>query len=549
MDQVIEDKFNKVIRYLASISESLKSSSDKSPDKKKADFGYEVASSDGDSTTNVDGTNKPREILDKQNVIDNYGPEARKFWEDLFKKYFGSENEKQVDSKIKKPKSFWEKILSGLAVIAAVALGAINKIIEFFKNLKLLDKIKKFFSELRLLDKIKNFFKELKLVERIKRFFRGLKALFIAQLRKSKLGRAILRAYIAVSKKIRSIFRSIVRGFKAIKSGKIGTLFGKVVSGIGRMFGALFRGIKAGVKGGFKIFTTILKAVKGVFKAIGTIGKFFPTLVKAFKFGGKLLSKLFLPLTILLSIFDLADSIMTGIRKEGLSFESVLKGLATGIIKILTLGFIDTETIYDAFTEINEQIAGWIQSVLDIPGKIKEFFKEKYKGFKKFFGMEETNEDKLEELKQQYNKITDKKESERTPEEKKQLDELLVQMNKLNKLKNEAKPKPPQNDFISRPNEPTIPFNSQDTIIGFKDDGPLALLSKQSVDTQKEHLDVAKSMSNIIQQAVNQLIILNENLIKQVKPSQNLVLSAPKVSNYSNQSGSSQTAFRQGVVN
>lgn len=542
MDQVIEDKFNKVIRYLANISKSLKSSSNNSSDKKKADLGYKVSSGGGDSTTNVDNTNKPREILDKQNIIDDYGPEARKFWEDLFAKYFGSKDEKQDDSKLKKPKSFWEKILSGLAVIAAVALGAINKIIEFFKNLKLLDAIKKFFSELRLLDKIKNFFKELKLVERIKRFFRGLKTKFIAQLKKSKLGRAILRAYIAVSKKIRSIFRSIVRGFKAIKSGKIGTLFGKVVSGLGRVFGSLFRGIKAGVKAGFKIFTTILKAVKGVFKAIGTVGKFFPTLVKAFKFGGKLVGKLFLPLTILLSIFDLVDGIMTGIRKEGLSFGSAIKGFATGIVKILTLGFIDTETIYDAFTEINEQIAGWIESVMNIPEKIMGFFKEKYKGFKKFFGMGETEDEKYEALKQQYDKITNKKDAERTPEEQKIYKQFVEETTKRN-VRQKA------NDFISRPNEPTIPFNSQDTIIGFKDDGPLALLSKQSVDTQKEHLDVAKSMSNIIQQAVNQLIILNDNLIKHVKPSQNLVLSAPKVSNYSNQSGSSQTAFRQGAFN
>ena len=268
MDQAVEDKFNQVIGYLANISASLESLSEKSTDRKEAKLGYktEYSSEDTNDSTEESG---PREVLDKQNIIDDYGTEARKFWTNLFEKYFGAGEKKQEEGNVDKPTSFWKKLLGLLPVIAAASFGAFDKILKWLNNLKILDRIKKWWGELKLFDKIKNFFKELKLIEKIKGFFLQVKAGIVKQLSKSKLGRTILKAFRFVSNKVRSVFRGLIRGIKSIKSGSLGRAFGKTVQGIGRVFKSLFKGIKAGVNSGAKIFKTILKAVKGVFKGIG----------------------------------------------------------------------------------------------------------------------------------------------------------------------------------------------------------------------------------------------------------------------------------------
>ena len=237
---------------------------------------------------------------------------------------------------------------------------------------------------------------------------------------------------------------------------------------------------------------------------------------------------------------------MTNIKQKGLSFTSVIEGLAAGIIQTLTLGFFDTETILTALDDISTTLGDFFYKITEVPGKIGKWIKEKVKlipFIDKFINLDETTEDIL-------------KEYGNNPPDKKVISRYKAALQRQGEKESQEATKEkegkwwnPFDDFVSRPNEPAIPFSSEDTVVGFKESGPLALLSKQTIDTQKEHLEVSKSIVDILQQSANQLISLNDNLAKNIKSSQNLVISAPKVSNYSNQGGSNQTAFRLGSIN
>ena len=363
----------------------------------------------------------------------------------------------------------------------------------------------------------------LKLVKGVKKFFRGAKLKVFKFLRKSKLGRTVLKVFRGIAKGIKFVFGSI---------GKVFKLFGK--------------GAVKGIKFGGKIISGILKVIKFVFKGIGGAGKIMAKLLPGVKVLGKVIGKLFFPLTILMGAFDIFDGIFTTVKKEGLSFTSVLKGFAVGLIKILTLGFIDTDKIQETMNKAIDKLSDFFTNIWEffknLPGIITTFIKNHpilRTGLAAITGG--TSEiglvvaDKLA-----------KKASEETDRIAAMEKRLADQ--KAKKTANRLSQSTPNQDFVSRPGQPAIPFTGKDTIVGFKTGGPFDVMSKESLNVQKDSLIQNKRVVELMVRAIQLLDQLNVNL-KTSTSTQTTIVNAPKTNNVSFGKTPSQTAFRLGVVN
>jgi len=172
---------------------------------------------------------------------------------------------------------------------------------------------------------------------------------------------------------IKGFFNGI---FAKLKNSKLGLLIGRIIDKLKN--NKLFKSIsslirKVGGKGGFfgklvGIFTKIVKfTIGGPFKAIiGFAGKI-----------GRILGKVFLPITILMSVFDFVKGFMRG-YKEG------------GIIEGIKQGFMD---LYDGLVGSLLRILAWIPSKIaewlgfeNISREIGNFTETFIQSFKDVFG-------------------------------------------------------------------------------------------------------------------------------------------------------------------
>jgi len=196
-----------------------------------------------------------------------------------------------------------------------------------------------------------------------KKFFRGtrLSVIFkpiISWFKKTKFGKKIVTAFERITSSFRNLFKPITNFFAKNKSiQKVVTLFKKIFTGKSGFFGKIMKF--------FKVIKTF--ATGGVF---GQIMKFS-------KYVGRILGKAFLPITILMSIFDFVKGFMKGYKEDGIiggikeGFNSLFEGLIGGLLRILMwiptkiaewLGFDKLAAALGPWTE------GIIQSVKDIFG-------------------------------------------------------------------------------------------------------------------------------------------------------------------------------------
>jgi hypothetical protein len=174
--------------------------------------------------------------------------------------------------------------------------------------------------------------------------------------------------------KFRAVFSNI---FKSLKNSKLGKFISNIIGKIKntklfKSISSLFQKVFGG-KGGFfkrlaEIFGKIVKfATGGPFKAIM---KFAGSI-------GRILGKVFLPITILMSIFDFVKGFMRGYEEGGIiegikqGIMDVFDGLVGGLLRILM--WIPTKIAewlgFDNLAKaIGEQTENVIQSVKDVFG-------------------------------------------------------------------------------------------------------------------------------------------------------------------------------------
>jgi len=197
-----------------------------------------------------------------------------------------------------------------------------------------------------------------------------------------------------------STFRKTVKAFKTFgkilnflsfkKLGKMRVV--KYVIDRIKAIGEFFRKIGKTIKAiGLKKLRAAGNTVFGIFKKIGN---FFKSLVKAARkynkiFGifrniGRILGKVFLPLTILIGIFDFVKGFMRGYSEDGIiggikeGFNSLFDGLVGGLLRLLTMipskiaEWLGFEELANQITENTEVI---IESIKDAFGGIVDLVK------------------------------------------------------------------------------------------------------------------------------------------------------------------------------
>jgi len=500
-----------------------------------------IASTKGpsDKKGSGDKKDKPREIVKKSTsvIIEDYSAPVRKFWDDLFKKYFHREEKK------KEPESKsggWLTML--LTILGGVILGAIlffkEKILPFLEAAWKIFK-KGFGFVWRVIKGIGRFLKGLgkgnfirRMINGVKAFFKGLKSRIFNTLKKSKLGRKILGVYYKVRRFFSGIGKSILKVFRRVKSGKIGGMFAKLFSGISKVFRAVIGGVRAGVGIGVKVFKGIGSAIGFLFKMFGKVGGIISKLLPGIKILGKIIGKLFLPLTILMAAFDIFGEIFQSIKDEGLSFTSVLKGLAGGLLKFLTFGFFDLGTINKAVDSLSDffvKIMAWFK---DIPRMVMNLIRKiPFAG--KLLGEEEKSQAEIDAATTAQNMA------------------LTAESRAKKAAKAKAATPPPEgetpkkaDDFISRPEGTTI-INSKDTLIGFKKDGPLDGLFGKSIKLQEDTVSSLESLVNMQRAQIEWLSRIAEN-ITQIQP--NVMVNNNNNSKVNLNPGSMSTNFRNTVA-
>ena len=503
-----------------------------------------IASTKGpsDKKGSGDKKDKPREIVKKSTsvIIEDYSAPVRKFWDDLFKKYFHREEKK------KEPESKsggWLTML--LTILGGVILGAIlffkDKILPFLEAAWKIFK-KGFGFVWRVIKGIGRFLKGLgkgnfirRMINGVKAFFKGLKSRIFNTLKKSKLGRKILGVYYKVRRFFSGIGKSILKVFRRVKSGKIGGMFAKLFSGISKVFRAVIGGVRAGVGIGVKVFKGIGSAIGFLFKMFGKVGGIISKLLPGIKILGKIIGKLFLPLTILMAAFDIFGEIFQSIKDEGLSFTSVLKGLAGGLLKFFTFGFFDLGTINKAVDSLSDffvKIMAWFK---DIPRMVTNLIR-KIPGAKYLLGDEEKSQAEINvgidaknaALTASFNA----RQAAKAPSTAASENPGTVVVN------------PPVNDFISRPDGVTG-IDSQDTLIGFKKDGPLDGLFGKSIKLQEDTVSSLESLVNMHQAQIEWLSRIAENITR-IQP--NVMVNNNNNSKVNLNPGSMSSNFRNTVA-
>jgi len=174
--------------------------------------------------------------------------------------------------------------------------------------------------------------------------------------------------------KFRAVFGNI---FKSLKNSKLGKFISNIIGKIKntklfKLISSLFQRVFGPGKGFFSrlsgIFSSIVKfATGGPFKAIM---KFAGAI-------GRILGKVFLPITILMSIFDFVKGFMRGYEEDGIiggikeGFNDLFDGLVGGLLRVLMwipTKIADWLGLDKVSKEIGKQTETFIQSIKDIFG-------------------------------------------------------------------------------------------------------------------------------------------------------------------------------------
>lgn len=497
-------QFDKLIKALTALTKTM---GDAERKRLTAPQGKKKAEIDEGREPDEANGGKAREVVKKDTpvLLDEYGDKAKKFWRDLFKEHF--KKTEDVSKKPEKKGGFLEMLLTLLG-------GAILGAYTIFKE-KILPILEQLFGRVKGLFKILEdawkVIKEGKIGElfgkigrAIKGFFRQVKLSVIKQLRKSKVGRFILRTIQKVQRAFTNIAKGIARVISKLKTGTAGRVIGKIMSGVSRLFGAFAKGVKAGLKVGGKIIKSVVRVVKMITTAFGKIGKIIAKLLPGIKVIGRVVGKLFLPLTILMGAFDIFSGIFAEVQQEGLSFTSILKGFAAGLVKIFTLGFLDTDTIIKgmntAIDKLGDFFANLWEKITNLP-TIATNMLRKIPGAKWILGEEKelpselaakagkaTTEADVEAYKKKIGYTSKKKVTATQPASSAAAPptggEDLIDPDTGENLGKAPAPAPLKiaQDFVSRPGQDPVYFTEKDTVIGAKSGGPIEKLLQKSVD-------------------------------------------------------------------
>ena len=101
------------------------------------------------------------------------------------------------------------------------------------------------------------------------------------------------------------------------------------------------------------------------------------------------------------------------------------------------------------------------------------------------------------------------------------------------------------NDFISRPGQPTQRFDSTDDVLGYKSDGPINLISKESLALQKTSVTQNTRIIELLVGTNKLLVELGCSAMQ--KTGNTTIVNAPKTTSLSYSTSPLQSLFRQGV--
>lgn len=188
--------------------------------------------------------------------------------------------------------------------------------------------------------------------------------------------------------RLANLFKPFVKFFGAIEDlvSKAGT--GKILRGdTFKVFGKFTSFINKIISGPVKVFRKIM-SVLGKFPSIiaGATSSFAPIAKFAAGFG-RLLGKIFLPITILMSAFDFISGFMDGYSQDGIiggireGIISVVDGLVGGLIRMITgavawiLDLIGLDNFASTLTQnVNEAIGGVYEAFRGIFDIVKGVF-------------------------------------------------------------------------------------------------------------------------------------------------------------------------------
>ena len=242
----------------------------------------------------------------------------------------------------------------------------------------------------------------------------------------------ITDSFKGIQKSIQAFFKPLTNGIKNIRlafaagfnglktfrtvTGQFGKLgfFGTIGKSVGgfvtmvqkglsfftkpvKLIGNAFNSIKAAFGGITKSFTGITKGTGAIGKTLAGVGKLFVNVIKVFGAIGRTIGRLFLPLTVVLSVFDTVKGAIEGfIGEEGNFFEKAIagaiggmKGLLTGLVAypldllksgvawlLEKLGFdavseaLQSFSFIDITSGIFEKINGFFQAVIGFVGEL-----------------------------------------------------------------------------------------------------------------------------------------------------------------------------------
>ena len=323
---------------------------------------------------------------------------------------------------------FFGKVLATVAAVTGALAGILGGFaIGLFESTKLLGSAFKFFGSklFRSFDdlfnnkisksfgKLKGIF-QVRLIDPINDFFKGIKTAF-------NLGNKGLKTYKAgLVKDVANFFGKMTRNLRLAAGGMpgrlktiktaVGTFFGSIgaaVRGFGTRFAKLFdlgddlkkakgslNSIGKSISGFIRPFTKTADAAKNTgklammivrpFKMFGEFFKFFAT-----KFGpvGKVLGKLFLPITIIMGIFDGIKGAITGASEEEGMANKFIGGIF-GAIKGILVGLVGMPL------DLLKDLVGWIAGKLGFENASEALGKFSFSGLigniidtiKDFFG-------------------------------------------------------------------------------------------------------------------------------------------------------------------
>jgi len=235
----------------------------------------------------------------------------------------------------------------GLGIILALIAAPIIALVAFFKQLAL---------EFTFLKALTG--------KGLTKLFAPLKKLFTG---KGPIG----KAFTSLNKTIKGIGTSI-KGSKAfVAVGKVGTKIKGAITSLGKFFAPMIK---------------FFKAVFGLGKSLISTSKLATTIVSFAKGFGRILGKIFLPITILMSAFDFITGFMKGYEEGGIlgglemGLSKMFKGLIGMPLDLLKsaaswilgkFGFENAEKALDAFSfsdligDIISGIFGMIKSAVD----------------------------------------------------------------------------------------------------------------------------------------------------------------------------------------